>query len=663
MSSKHLYHSADGLVLNALRGAIALNPALRLHSSSKSVYTYGQVKAQDDNRKTIAVISGGGAGHEPAHAGYTGRGMLSASVSGDIFASPSAKQILQTIYLASTSGVAASETEDAMMKIAFKDVVVIINNYTGDRLNFGLAIEKALASSHMKLESVIVADDVSLLQPGYDAEPQARKSLVGARGLAGNILVCKMLGAFAQRGADIARVKLLGDTIVHNLASVGVGLGHCHVPGRETNLGGSMQMADEECEIGLGLHNEPGAVRKRMDGPVQLVADMLRLIMRSKDGTGTKFIQIPAGNETFGSTDKVVLFVNNLGGMSQLEIGAVLDEVLRQLSKSPPGRQSLQIYLQPLLFPASLGIHPSRVYCSAYMTSLNAPGYSISVLNISSIERTLSASSIWNQSVNLFDLLDDPTDAVAWVGARHWPVKRLGREVKEQDALSITQSPQQPTRGTTRTQFAPSFIERGIRSACESVLFQQEALSEFDTILGDGDCGNTFGAGAKAVLNILEQENVDLTTMSPSQLVKFLGDILEDEMGGTIGALFAIFLTAVSASLKGLPSTITIKHWSVALLAGLDALGKYTPAKPGDRTLVDALAPFCEALSQDDGSLEQSADAARKGAESTRRMTPVLGRAAYVTLPTDAANLPPDPGAWGVLAIVEGFVKGLSSTD
>ncbi|KAG6915536.1 hypothetical protein DXG01_011001 [Tephrocybe rancida] len=645
MSTKHIYPSSDGLVLKALRGAVALNPSLKIHSTSKTVYTYGESHAQDIGQFTsppcVAIISGGGAGHEPAHAGYTGRGMLSASVSGDIFASPSAKQILQAIYLASSSGAIAYDAHHATETYGWKDVVVIINNYTGDRLNFGLAIEKALASSLMKVESVVVADDVSLLQP--ISEPRSRKSLVGARGLAGNILVCKILGALVQRGADIAHVKILGDAVVQNLASVGVGLDHCHVPGREAHLSGTMVMSEEECEIGLGLHNEPGVTRKKMEGPDKLVADMLRLILRSKDGIG-EFLHVASG-EGGRPTDDVILFLNNLGGVSQLELAAVLDEVLEQL--------------------ASMGVHPLRVFSSSYMTSLNAPGFSISILNISNIENSLNASSTWNNTATVIDLLDDPTDAVAWVGARRWPASGHARDAEERGRFNENENPRapEPSRIIARTEVVSNWTVRSMRSACEYVLLQQEALTEFDTILGDGDCGNTFGAGARAILSLLDNGAVNLNEMPAFELVEFLGNILEDQMGGTIGALFAIFLTAVSTSLRASEEPTTPQHWGTALIAGLMALRKYTPAKPGDRTLVDALEPFCATLLQDGSNIQKAVDAARKGAEDTRSMEAVLGRAAYVTPPKGVEILPPDPGAWGVLAIVEGLCKGLSEVD
>jgi triose/dihydroxyacetone kinase / FAD-AMP lyase (cyclizing) len=301
-------------------------PAIR-HSPSKSVYISYSAN-EPVSRATVAVISGGGAGHEPAHAGYTGFGMLAASVSGDIFASPSAKQILQTIGLASSSGATSSLVAE---RPGLKDVLVIINNYTGDRLNFGLAIEKALASSPIHIESVVVADDVSLLRSPSDSN--SRSTLVGARGLAGNILVCKILSALAERGESLARVKQLGDAVVRSLASVGVGLDHCHVPGRApwgSGEGEGMRLGEHECEIGLGLHNEPGVTRKKMEGPTAVIREMLELIIHSRDHGEDKFLTMSMNGEL---GDEVVVFVNNLGGISQLEMGAVLDEILVQLGE------------------------------------------------------------------------------------------------------------------------------------------------------------------------------------------------------------------------------------------------------------------------------------------------------------------------------------------
>lgn len=251
-------------------------------------------------------MSGGGAGHEPAHAGYTGRGMLSACVSGEIFASPSSKQILNTIRLAALGGGLTPSTK--------RDVLVIINNYTGDRLNFGLAIEKAkVLYPDVNIASVVVSDDVSLLKsPATQA--------VGPRGLAGNILVCKLLGALAETGANLQTVQSYGDAVVADLSSIGVALEHCHVPGRAEN---PETMAYGECEIGLGLHNEAGVRRRKMGGVKSVIQEMIEMIMNSK-----------ANSSLVEREDGFVLFVNNLGGISQLEMGALLSDLVDELGSS-----------------------------------------------------------------------------------------------------------------------------------------------------------------------------------------------------------------------------------------------------------------------------------------------------------------------------------------
>lgn len=231
--------------------------------------------------------------------------MLSASVSGEIFASPSSKQILNTIRLAAFG-------YDGPSPSVKRDVLVIINNYTGDRLNFGLAIEKArLLFPNVKIASVVVADDVSLLD-------SPTTQAVGPRGLAGNILVCKLLGALADAGKDLDQVKAYGDAVVSNLASIGVTLEHCHVPGRE---GETEKMGAGECEVGLGLHNEVGASRREMGSVRSIIQEMVQMILRSSGGN--PFVE--------ESEDECVLFVNNLGGLSQLEMGALLWDLVVEL--------------------------------------------------------------------------------------------------------------------------------------------------------------------------------------------------------------------------------------------------------------------------------------------------------------------------------------------
>ncbi|KAL4071934.1 DAK1 DegV-like protein [Scleroderma citrinum] len=681
MTDKHIFSSPDGLVLTSLRGAVALNPALRLHPPSRSVYI-----AQPHHSTHIALVSGGGAGHEPAHAGYTGRGMLTASVSGDIFASPSAKQILSAILFAAFAGLPHETTQP-------RDVLVIINNYTGDRLNFGLAMEQARSRfPNLNIASVLNADDVSLL-------PQVGNgTLVGPRGLAGNIFVCKVLGAYTTFGAKgapstefveptLSRAKRLGDALVAHLRSIGATLGHCHVPGRAPHSGAEI-IAPGFVELGLGLHNEPGVQRVALTSPTSLISEMVKMICTSGSGwDGSEIYEdqgaldptelwIQPGNE-------MVLFINNLGGMSQLEMGAIVETIRTEL--------------------ATYNIFPMRIYSAPFMTSLNAPGFSISLVNITRIHGLLNGQD-GEISMDVLALLDFPTDAHSWMGIHHWPSKPLiatDEAEAERTLQSITSTslnlnyhitPVSASADWETHNFTPTEVHRGVRGACYALLEIERELTKFDTVLGDGDCGETFSRGARAILSALDTGVLNATTTPPSAFIADVGEIIEGSMGGTIGALFSIFFAAWSTAMRAYPPGFRPQQES-ALSKALVALSAHTPARPGDRTIIDALSPLCTISSHPSDSevpsgmsqgnpqsfhtmscptttlgrneiLARAASAAKEGAESTRHMHARLGRAAYLsgggegTPPVDAS---PDPGAWGIAAIAEGFVKGVTT--
>ncbi|KAJ3899480.1 DAK1/DegV-like protein [Lentinula edodes] len=657
MSRKHVYGSSDGLVMKSLQGAVALNPSLRLHQASKTVYV-----SPPSLQAKVSVISGGGAGHEPAHASYTGYGMLAASVSGEIFASPSAKQILSTIRLAAYAGEDVHPrrntiTDRSAIHVPHrKDVLAIINNYTGDRLNFGLAIEKARAEG-IRVDSVVVADDVSLLH-------SESSSLVDPRGLAGNILVCKILGALAERGSSLENLKHAGDTIVSHLASIGVGLDHCHIPGNNSY---SATIGDDECEVGLGLHNEPGVHRMDIRDSVKLIDELIGKLLRSRgvvDGGRDSFVQ---------EGDITVLFVNNLGGMSQLEMGAIMTDILARLALSD--------------------IHPLRIYSSSFMTSLNAPGFSISLLNVSGVYRSSRPSAIYH-SIDILGLLDDPTEAHSWVGLRRFWSSDGRKDLRSHhratemvldlmsggSRASKTQDDHAETPYWQYADVSPERVKEGIIGACTAVLGEETLLTQYDTIVGDGDCGTTFSRGAKAILSSVETQQLEVSKLSPDQLIHRIGEILEDNMGGTIGALFAIFFTAWSSAIKRMihPSSTSVSsvRFMDTLSDALTSLSHHTSAKPGDRTIMDALYPLCDTTvplsdsrNADEVGFESSTECsngnlvaeachrAHEGALNTRGMKPKLGRAVYVEL-KEGLELPPDPGAWGVAVLAKGFWAG-----
>ncbi|MFC3687683.1 dihydroxyacetone kinase subunit DhaK [Aquipuribacter hungaricus] len=305
----------------------------------------------DWQRDRVAVVSGGGAGHEPAHAGFVGRGLLTAAVSGEIFASPGVDAVLAAIL---------AVTGDA-------GCLVVVKNYTGDRLNFGLAVERARGRG-LDVRMVVVSDDVAL--PG-STQP---------RGLAGTLLVHKVAGALAERGAGLDEVAAAAEKVAAGVRSLGVSLSAVAIPGR----GSEDRVADGTVELGMGIHGEPGARTVELDGSADLVRQM----------SATLAEQLPDG--------PVALLVNDLGGLSGLETAVVLHDVL----DGPLGART-----RLLVGPAAL------------MTSLSARGMSLTALPLDDqLEQALQ---------------DEVAAHTAWPGARvpgevvTTPLPDLGTETWE----------------------------------------------------------------------------------------------------------------------------------------------------------------------------------------------------------------------------------------
>lgn len=545
----------------------------------------------------VAIISGGGAGHEPGHAGVIGRGMLTAAVSGEVFASPSASQICSGVDLAKSDA----------------GVIFVVNNYTGDCLHFGLATEKtraAIAYSGKKnsgAEMVIVGDDVAV--------GRARGGLVGRRGLAGNIITCKVLGAASEKGLKINELKKLGDTLVDSMVAIGTSLDHCHVPGRSKKAEDWGALPQDACEIGMGIHNEPGFKHLEKTPPAnELIRQMLDLLLNpnDKDRAYVKFDKESAP----------VVLLNNLGGVSQLEMNALLDEVLTQLDKT-------------------YGLYPARCYCNQYMTSLNAPGFGISLVHHQKVKKETGH--------DVLELLDAPTDAYAWSGVTTgWgassgqPRNRDAQEKEAADRLaqlrkeggSVTGlNDDAKSQGGGPSNGDPALAAKALISACESAIAAEPDMTKFDTIVGDGDAGETLEHAAKAVIEAIKKNELDLKSAAGTCLS--IGEVLESAMGGTSGAIYALFFAGLVEGLVSGTSSAgqaaTREDWGKAVKKALDSLGTYTPARPGDRTLVDALTPFCETLYAGK-PLGEAVAAAKEGADATKTMKARLGRATYVDM-------------------------------
>jgi dihydroxyacetone kinase len=303
---KQLVNDAiEGILISAPHGNLVkldIDPAIRV------------VARSDWDKSRVAVISGGGSGHEPAHAGFVGKGMLTAAVCGDLFASPSVDAVLNAIV---------AVTGD-------RGCLLIVKNYTGDRLNFGLAAEKAKRYG-LKVEMVIVADDIAL--------PDNKQP----RGIAGTALVHKIAGYAAEHGKSLGEVRDIAQQACDNLWSLGVAMQTCNLPGSDDEEG---RIRKGHVELGLGIHGEPGASVVDTQNSKEII-DTLVNALKARAGEG-----------------RFAVLINNLGGVSALEMALLTKEL---------AHSALKEQIAWLIGPALL------------VSSLDMKGFSLSLLKLNDL--------------------------------------------------------------------------------------------------------------------------------------------------------------------------------------------------------------------------------------------------------------------------------------
>jgi dihydroxyacetone kinase len=317
--SQFFFNQRTRLVDDVIEGTIVASPWNNL-ARLESDPAIRVVVRRDLNKSNVAVISGGGSGHEPAHVGFIGKGMLTAAVCGDIFASPSVDAVLTAIQ--AVTGEAGC--------------LLIVKNYTGDRLNFGLAAEKARRLGY-NVEMLIVGDDISLPDNKHP------------RGIAGTILVHKVAGYFAERGYNLATVLREARYAADKTRTLGLALSSCHLP-QEAET--APRHHPDRAELGMGIHGEPGASVIATQNSAQIVRLMVEKLTAALPQTG-----------------RLAVMLNNLGGVSVAEM-AILT---RELADTP-----LHQRIDWLIGPASL------------VTALDMKGFSITAIVLEeSIEKAL----------------------------------------------------------------------------------------------------------------------------------------------------------------------------------------------------------------------------------------------------------------------------------
>lgn len=325
---KKIINNPTDVVSEALMGMQAAYP-------DKLVYTPKMEVISRKEKKTdkVAVISGGGAGHEPLHAGFVGKGMLDAAISGNVFSSPSPDRIGSAIEQVSCG----------------KGVLMVIKNYSGDIMNFGLSADLA-EMDDIEVAQVIVKDDVAVPD---------REEGTGRRGIAGTVFVHKIAGAKAEQGASLAEVKAAAEKAVRNIRTMGVAMTPCILPAVGKP---GFQIADDEIEIGMGIHGEQGVETTKIKSAKEIAEILVGRILDDYDYSGSE----------------VAVLVNGLGGTPLMELYILNLEVQKILKEK--------------------GIKAYRTFVGNYCTSIDMTGASVTLMKLDD---------------ELKELLDAPCDTPA----------------------------------------------------------------------------------------------------------------------------------------------------------------------------------------------------------------------------------------------------------
>jgi dihydroxyacetone kinase len=534
----------------------------------------------------VGVVVGGGSGHYPAFAGLVGRGLAAGAVCGNIFASPSAGQVLR---------VGSAVERGAGLLLSF-------GNYAGDVLHFTLGAER-LRRQGVDVRIVTVTDDIA--SAPID-QPELR------RGIAGGLVVYKVAGAAAEAGLSLDEVERLARKANCRIRSLGVAFSGCTLPGASQPL---FEVPSGRMAIGMGLHGEPGLSEGPLTDADSLAALLVERLLAERPA------DVPEDQQ------RLVVLLNGLGSFKYEELfvlfGAVNQELLAR------------------------GVVLADCECGELVTSLDMAGVSLSLCWLDA-----ELEGFWSA----------PADSAAYRRGALGPIPAA-------DPVAELESKQQTTVSKTATQDSPEFTAAqnallGRFEAVEKTLEQRvEELGALDAVAGDGDHGLGMLRGIRGA----RQSAIHACTRSCStgEVLMEAGEAWSDHGGGTSGALWGGALLAAGNSLAK-SSEIGATEIAAAFDAALQAVVGVGKAAPGDKTMVDALQPYCLQLRSElqegvalEQALQSSAETCLLAAKATAEMLPKLGRAR----PHGSRSLGhPDPGAMSLAYCLIAATKGQPAT-
>ncbi|CAI3211854.1 MULTISPECIES: dihydroxyacetone kinase subunit DhaK [Clostridium] len=310
---KKLINDPNNVLNDMIDGIVAAYPEY-----VKKLEGFNVIVRNEKKKNKVALVSGGGSGHEPAHAGYVGYGMLDGAVCGEVFTSPTPDQVYEAI----------KATNDG------QGVLLVIKNYTGDVMNFEMAKEMAEMDG-IKVEEVIVNDDVAVENSIYTA---------GRRGIAGTVFVHKIAGAKAEMSGSLEEVKAVAEKVISNVRTMGMSLSSCIIPAMGK---ANFEIGHDEVEIGMGIHGEPGTHREKISSADSVAEQLMSKIFSD--------IELKGG-------DEVSVMINGLGSTTNMEL-FIVNKKVNEILKDK-------------------GIEVYKTFVGEFMTSLEMAGCSISILKL-----------------------------------------------------------------------------------------------------------------------------------------------------------------------------------------------------------------------------------------------------------------------------------------
>lgn len=519
----------------------------------------------------VALVSGGGTGHEPLHAGMIGAGMLTAAAPGLIFSSPNAIQI-HAATMAADNG---------------SGVLHIVKNYTGDAMNFAIAADLARGEG-VQVETVLVDDDVATDADGVGP---------GRRGTAAALVTEKICGAAADRNWSLADIAALGRQVVARSRSMAVALRAPTLPGQSRP---SFDLPAGQMELGIGIHGERGTTRTPILPSAAIAESLIAPVMDA--------LRLAPGNE-------VIVVVNGLGAAHPLELSVLFADLVDVLETS--------------------GVRIRRTLVGTFVTALDMAGASVTLTRCDD---------------RILGLWDHPTSAPAWPNAPTGEYRGIAKERRPSLTLRVPapgtdQDPERPPALDPARELDHAAVTRWLTAFASRVVEEEPALTELDRQAGDGDFGATQLAALRGI--------TDLTATghrSVAPVFTLLSESYLARAGGTSGALFGMFFREFARSAaRERVDGLTRTGLTSAVRHGYQTICRLGGASPGDRTMLDALAPALEQLEKGSADhtplpevLLAAARAAADGAASTSTMTARRGRASYLG---EAATGVVDPGA------------------